>query len=122
MRGCFRGFLCAAKPKAPEKAPAAGGSSFNQLLGIKGAKQETVSRPLLPPPVILRALDLDVCCIGCLCLDCLANWDSAQCVELHMLQRFPSHDPNTLVYEHATFFLFVCLAELIASHALRYAW
>ena len=109
MLGWFAGFLCAVKPKAPEKAPAAGGSSFNQLLGIKGAKQETVSRPLLPPPVILRALDLDVCCIGCLCLDCLANWDSAQSVELHMLQRFPFHDPNTLVYAHATF----CLAELV---------
>ncbi|XP_020275333.1 chlorophyll synthase, chloroplastic-like [Asparagus officinalis] len=33
------------KPAAPDKAPAAAsdGSSFNQLLGIKGAKQETVS-------------------------------------------------------------------------------
>ena len=54
-------------------------------------------------------IGFDVCCIGCLCLDCLANWDSAQSVELHMLQRFPSHDPNTLVYAHATF----CLAELV---------
>jgi hypothetical protein len=38
---------CAAKAnaKAPEKAPAADGSSFNQLLGIKGAKQESVSLP-----------------------------------------------------------------------------
>jgi hypothetical protein len=42
-----RGLGCAAKPKAPEKAPPpADGSSFNQLLGIRGAKQETVS----PPP------------------------------------------------------------------------
>lgn len=31
------------KPQAPDKAPAASGSSFNQLLGIKGAAQETVS-------------------------------------------------------------------------------
>lgn len=29
--------------QAPNKAPANGGSSFNQLLGIKGASQETVS-------------------------------------------------------------------------------
>jgi hypothetical protein len=35
------------KPKAPEKAPPpADSSSFNKLLGIKGAKQETVT----PPP------------------------------------------------------------------------
>lgn len=33
--------LGAVKPEAPEKAPG-NGSSFNQLLGIKGAKQETV--------------------------------------------------------------------------------
>lgn len=38
----------AAKPRAPDKAPASSGggnsgSSFNQLLGIKGASQETVS-------------------------------------------------------------------------------
>lgn len=32
----------AAKAQAPDKAPAAGGSSINQILGIKGAKQETV--------------------------------------------------------------------------------
>lgn len=31
------------KPEAPNKAPIAGGSGFNQILGIKGAKQETVS-------------------------------------------------------------------------------
>ncbi|RWW79326.1 hypothetical protein BHE74_00012395 [Ensete ventricosum] len=47
------------KAGAPEKAPAssdAGGSSFNQLLGIKGAAQETVSlfrlvkiAPFCPP-------------------------------------------------------------------------
>ena len=34
--------LLAVKSKAPDKAPAGGGSSFNQLLGIKGAAQETV--------------------------------------------------------------------------------
>lgn len=32
-----------AKSQAPDKAPASNGSSFNQLLGIKGASQETVS-------------------------------------------------------------------------------
>jgi hypothetical protein len=34
----------AAKPQAPDKAPDSGGgfSSFNQLLGIKGAAKETV--------------------------------------------------------------------------------
>lgn len=38
-------FLCfiAVKSQAPDKAPAANGSSFNQLLGIKGAAQESVS-------------------------------------------------------------------------------
>lgn len=40
-------FLClAAKPSAPDTAPAAAagnGANINQLLGIKGAKQETVS-------------------------------------------------------------------------------
>ncbi|KAG5553091.1 hypothetical protein RHGRI_011079 [Rhododendron griersonianum] len=36
-----------AKAPAQEKAPLAGGSSFNQILGIKGAKQETVSHPSL---------------------------------------------------------------------------
>jgi hypothetical protein len=41
LRFCGLGTV-ATKPKVPEKAPAAG-SSFNQLLGIKGAKQETVS-------------------------------------------------------------------------------
>lgn len=35
-------FFLAVKAKAPEKAPAASGSGFNQILGIKGAKQETV--------------------------------------------------------------------------------
>lgn len=36
--------LCVAvKAKAPDKAPADKGSSINQILGIKGAKQETVS-------------------------------------------------------------------------------
>ena len=65
MRGCFGGFHCAAKPKAPEKAPAAGGSSFNQLLGIKGAKQETV-RPhrLLPPS----------CYSPCIGFGCMLHW------------------------------------------------
>jgi hypothetical protein len=40
------GCAAKAKGKVPDKAPAASGSSFNQLLGIKGAKQESVS----PPP------------------------------------------------------------------------
>jgi hypothetical protein len=31
------------KSEAPDKAPAKDGSSFNQLLGIKGASQESVS-------------------------------------------------------------------------------
>ena len=38
-------FVVAVKPQVPEKAPAGSGSGFNQILGIKGAKQETV-RPL----------------------------------------------------------------------------
>ncbi|KAK1434630.1 hypothetical protein QVD17_00379 [Tagetes erecta] len=51
----------AVKAKAPEKAPAAaGGSEFNQLLGIKGAKQETnkwkirlqLTKPVTWPPLI----------------------------------------------------------------------
>lgn len=33
----------AVKSTAPDKAPSGNGSSFNQLLGIKGAAQETVS-------------------------------------------------------------------------------
>jgi len=33
----------AVNPQVPGKAPAKEGSSFNQLLGIKGAAQETVS-------------------------------------------------------------------------------
>ncbi|PPS13536.1 hypothetical protein GOBAR_AA07050 [Gossypium barbadense] len=40
------------KSKAPDKAPAGGGSSFNQLLGIKGAAQETVI-PLYTDPFFL---------------------------------------------------------------------
>lgn len=32
----------AVKSQAPDKAPAASGSNVNQLLGIKGAAQETV--------------------------------------------------------------------------------
>lgn len=35
--------MVAVGAKAPDKAPAQSGSSFNQILGIKGAKQETVS-------------------------------------------------------------------------------
>jgi hypothetical protein len=35
----------AVKATAPDKAPADKGSSINQILGIKGAKQETVSYP-----------------------------------------------------------------------------
>lgn len=42
----------AVKSKAPDKAPAGGGSSFNQLLGIKGAAQETVI-PLYTDPFFL---------------------------------------------------------------------
>ncbi|KVI11450.1 UbiA prenyltransferase family [Cynara cardunculus var. scolymus] len=48
------------KAKAPEKAPAASGSGFNQILGIKGAKQETdiwkirvqLTKPVTWPPLI----------------------------------------------------------------------
>ncbi|GAY32030.1 hypothetical protein CUMW_000170 [Citrus unshiu] len=48
------------KPQAPDKAPAASGSSFNQLLGIKGAAQETnkwkirlqLTKPVTWPPLI----------------------------------------------------------------------
>ncbi|CAI9298661.1 unnamed protein product [Lactuca saligna] len=48
------------KAKAPEKAPAATGSGFNQILGIKGAKQETniwkirvqLTKPVTWPPLI----------------------------------------------------------------------
>ncbi|KAK1271841.1 hypothetical protein QJS04_geneDACA006081 [Acorus gramineus] len=44
----------------PDKAPASGGSSFNQLLGIKGAKQETnkwkirlqLTKPVTWPPLV----------------------------------------------------------------------
>ncbi|KAM0922973.1 hypothetical protein ACQ4PT_005837 [Festuca glaucescens] len=51
------------KPKVPEKAPAAG-SSFNQLLGIKGAKQETniwkirlqLTKPVTWPPLVWGVL------------------------------------------------------------------
>ncbi|XP_039683903.1 chlorophyll synthase, chloroplastic [Medicago truncatula] len=39
---CFLVVL-AVKSEAPDKAPAKNGSSFNQLLGIKGAAQESVS-------------------------------------------------------------------------------
>lgn len=34
-------FVVAVKPQVPDKAPGSG-SGFNQILGIKGAKQETV--------------------------------------------------------------------------------
>ncbi|XP_062003988.1 chlorophyll synthase, chloroplastic [Rosa rugosa] len=45
---------------APDKAPASGGSSFNQLLGIKGASQETnkwkirlqLTKPVTWPPLV----------------------------------------------------------------------
>lgn len=40
---CVRYLCVAVKSQAPDKAPAGGGSSFNQLLGIKGAAKETVS-------------------------------------------------------------------------------
>ncbi|XP_002530507.2 chlorophyll synthase, chloroplastic [Ricinus communis] len=50
------------KPEAPDKAPASssGGSSFNQLLGIKGAAQETnkwkirlqLTKPVTWPPLV----------------------------------------------------------------------
>lgn len=40
---CFVHLSILVKPQAPDKAPAASGSNFNQLLGIKGAAQETVS-------------------------------------------------------------------------------
>ncbi|GJN14126.1 hypothetical protein PR202_gb00909 [Eleusine coracana subsp. coracana] len=52
-----------AKGKAPDKAPAAG-SSFNQLLGIKGAKQESdiwkirlqLTKPVTWPPLVWGVL------------------------------------------------------------------
>ncbi|XVF76844.1 hypothetical protein PTKIN_Ptkin13bG0299600 [Pterospermum kingtungense] len=48
------------KSKAPDKAPNDGGSSFNQLLGIKGAAQETnkwkirlqLTKPVTWPPLV----------------------------------------------------------------------
>ncbi|CAI0426261.1 unnamed protein product [Linum tenue] len=48
------------KPQVPDKAPAGGGSSFNQLLGIKGAAQETnkwkirlqLTKPVTWPPLV----------------------------------------------------------------------
>ncbi|CAN1820480.1 Chlorophyll synthase, chloroplastic, partial [Linum perenne] len=48
------------KPQAPDKAPAGSGSSFNQLLGIKGAAQETnkwkirlqLTKPVTWPPLV----------------------------------------------------------------------
>ncbi|XP_022144065.1 chlorophyll synthase, chloroplastic isoform X1 [Momordica charantia] len=49
------------KPQAPDKAPSNGGSSFNQLLGIKGAAQETqnkwkirlqLTKPVTWPPLV----------------------------------------------------------------------
>ena len=47
----------AVKSKAPDKAPTGGGSgsSFNQLLGIKGAAQETVI-PLYTDPFSIFSL------------------------------------------------------------------
>jgi hypothetical protein len=51
---CFVGYAAQAKGKAPDKAPAASGSSFNQLLGIKGAKQESVSPPPFHPFPCIR--------------------------------------------------------------------
>ncbi|WVZ98099.1 hypothetical protein U9M48_043578 [Paspalum notatum var. saurae] len=53
-----------ANAKAPEKAPAAAGSSFNQLLGIKGAKQESdiwkirlqLTKPVTWPPLVWGVL------------------------------------------------------------------
>ncbi|KAG5415138.1 hypothetical protein IGI04_002705 [Brassica rapa subsp. trilocularis] len=49
-----------AKSQVPDKAPAAGGSSINQLLGIKGAAQETnkwkirlqLTKPVTWPPLV----------------------------------------------------------------------
>lgn len=44
----FLGFIIldvfTVKPQAIDTAPVGSGSSFNQILGIRGAKQETVSR------------------------------------------------------------------------------
>ncbi|AQK85428.1 Chlorophyll synthase chloroplastic [Zea mays] len=53
-----------ANAKAPNKAPAADGSSFNQLLGIKGAKQESdiwkirlqLTKPVTWPPLVWGVL------------------------------------------------------------------
>ncbi|KAF5476288.1 hypothetical protein F2P56_008019, partial [Juglans regia] len=50
----------AVKSQAPDKAPAASGSNFNQLLGIKGAAQETnkwkirlqLTKPVTWPPLV----------------------------------------------------------------------
>ncbi|GJM88329.1 hypothetical protein PR202_ga04379 [Eleusine coracana subsp. coracana] len=57
------GCAAKAKGKAPDKAPAAG-SSFNQLLGIKGAKQESdiwkirlqLTKPVTWPPLVWGVL------------------------------------------------------------------
>lgn len=42
------GVTCAVRAKAPDKAPVESGSGINQILGIKGAKQETVSHQFAP--------------------------------------------------------------------------
>ncbi|BFG36442.1 hypothetical protein CerSpe_227160 [Prunus speciosa] len=50
----------AVEPQVPDKAPAKNGSSFNQLLGIKGASQETnkwkirlqLTKPVTWPPLV----------------------------------------------------------------------
>ncbi|XP_059668015.1 chlorophyll synthase, chloroplastic isoform X1 [Cornus florida] len=50
----------AVNAQAPDKAPVGGGSSFNQLLGIKGAKQESdkwkirlqLTKPVTWPPLV----------------------------------------------------------------------
>ncbi|KAL5720995.1 hypothetical protein ACHQM5_013608 [Ranunculus cassubicifolius] len=52
------------KPQVPDKAPAASGSSINQLLGIKGASQETnkwkirlqLMKPVTWPPLVWGVL------------------------------------------------------------------
>ena len=48
------------KPTAPDKAPASNSSSINQLLGIKGAAQETVSHKWWSHNTILDLLLLFV--------------------------------------------------------------
>lgn len=51
----------AVKSQAPDKAPASNGSSFNQLLGIKGAAQESVSHASFIYFHFLLGLRVNIC-------------------------------------------------------------